>query len=82
MEQYYSVLKYQLSRLHKDTKPQDKTIRTGTGVNLAPTIFLPRNSKDKVGKESTPDTLIMDNLETLLYTTVDKVRGNSSGSIV
>ena len=38
----------------------------------APKFVLPRQIKDKGGKEITPDALVMDNLETLLSTTVDK----------
>ena len=45
-------------------------------------FFLPGHSKDKFGKEPPQDALIMYNLETLLETTVDKARGNSSGAIV
>ena len=54
----------------------------GTGVYLAPTFFLPWNIKYKVGKEIPPDTLLMDNLETSLITTVDKARGNTGRAIL
>ena len=48
----------------------------------APKLFPPGHIKEKVGKETSPDVLIMDNLETLLATTVDKSCGNTSGAIV
>ena len=51
-------------------------------MKLEPKYFIPGNSREKVGKETPPDTFIMDNLETLLATTVEKARGNSSGDIV
>ena len=49
---------------------------------MASNVFLPGNSKEKVGKETPTDTLIMDNLETSLATIVDKAHGNTGGSIV
>ena len=51
-------------------------------MNPAHNFVLPGNSKDKVGKETPPDAFIMDNLETLLATIVDKSHGNTSGAIV
>ena len=48
----------------------------------APKFVLPGQIKDKGGKEITPDALVMDNLETLLETTVDMDCGNTSGAIV
>ena len=42
---------------------------------MALKIFLTGNRKEKVGKEKPLDALIMDNLETLLATIVDKARG-------
>ena len=36
----------------------------------------------RLGNKPHPDVLIMDNLETLLATTVDKARDNTSGAIV
>ena len=48
----------------------------------APNMFLPVHSKEKIGKETPPYALIMDNLETYLDNTVDKARGSSIGSIV
>ena len=47
-----------------------------------PNFILTGKIKEKVGKETTSDALIMDNLETYLATTVDKARGNASGAIV
>ena len=47
----------------------------------APKFVLPGHVKDKVGREKTPNALIMDNLETLLDTTVDKAC-EKSGAIV
>ena len=52
------------------------------GMNPAPIFSFPGHSKVKVGKELPPDALIVDNLEALLATKVDKVSGNASGSIV
>ena len=55
---------------------------SGPGVKPVPIFFLPGNSKEKFGKETPLDALIVDNLETLLVTTADKTHGNASGSIV
>ena len=44
----------------------------GPGMKPAPKFAPPGNSKEKVGKETPSNALIMDNLETLLATTVDK----------
>ena len=47
-----------------------------------PFFFLPGHRKEKTGKEPPTYALFMDNLETLLATTVDKASGNTRGSIV
>ena len=54
----------------------------GPVVKPAPEFVLPGNSKEKVGNKTTPHTLIMDNLEKYLTTTVYKGRGNARGAIV
>ena len=51
-------------------------------MNTAPKFVLLGHSKDKIGKETPPDVLIMDNLETFLDTRVYKARINKSGAIV
>ena len=51
-------------------------------MNPAPKLVPPGYRKEKVVKETPPDALIMDTLETLLVTTVDKDRGNTSGAIM
>ena len=51
-------------------------------MDPAPIFVLPGHSKEKTEKETPPYALIMDNLETLLATIVDKARGNTSGAIV
>ena len=43
---------------------------------------LPGHSKEKIGKKTSLDALIMNNLEILLDITVDKSRGNTCGSVV
>ena len=80
--QDYTVFKYIPPIPHKDLDTQDITIVSGQGMNLAPKYFLPGHSKEKVENETPPDALIMDNLETLLKTTVDKVCGNTNGAVV
>ena len=80
--QYYTVFNYGTPRPQKDLNPQYRTIVAGPGMNSAPKFVLPGNSKEKVGKEPPSDSLIIDNLGTSLTTTVDKSRGNISGSIV
>ena len=66
----------------KDLKSQIRTIVAQAGMNLAPTLFLPGYRKEKIEKKPTPDMLIMDNLEILMATTVDKTRGKKIGAIV
>ena len=44
--------------------------------------ILPGSSNEKVGKEMPPYALLLDNLEILLATTMDKAHGNTSGSLV
>ena len=80
--QYYTVFNYVPPRLQRDLNPQYRTIMAVSGMNPAQNFVLPGNSKDKVGKETPPDAFIMDNLETLLATIVDKSHGNTSGAIV
>ena len=58
------------------------TIVVGTGVKPEPIFIPPGNKEGKVGQEPPPDTLIMDNLETSLETTVDKSCGNANGATV
>ena len=41
---------------------QYRTIVAGPGMNPAPKFILPGHSKEKVGKETPPDALIMGNL--------------------
>ena len=74
---------YNLSPIpQKDLNPQDITIVSRPGMKPAPNIFLPGHSKEKFVKETPPYTLIMDNLETFLSTTVNKDRRKTSGAIV
>ena len=49
---------------------------------MAPILFLPVHSKEKVGKEPPTDKFIMDNLKTSLATKVENDRGNTDGDIV
>ena len=72
VSQYYTVFNCGPPRPHNNVNSQDRKIVEGTGVNLAPNCFLPGNSKDKGGEEIPPDALLMDNLDTLLATTVYK----------
>ena len=44
-------------------------------------FFLPDHRKEKVGKETPPDALIMDTLEKLLTTTVDQAHDDVSGAV-
>ena len=46
---------------HKYVESKNIIIVAGPGVNSEP-MFLPGNSKEKIGKEITLDELIMDNL--------------------
>ena len=77
-----TVFNYRLPRTQKYVKYQDRKIVAGSGMNLEPNLFLPGNIKERVGKNPPSDVLIMNNLETMLSTTADKARGNTSGSIV
>ena len=63
-------------------KSQYRKIVAGPGLDLAPNFLLPGNGKEKVGKKTTPDSFILDNLETSLTNTVDKSWENSGGAIV
>ena len=49
---------------------------------MAPKFVLPGNINKQGMKETPLDALIMDNLDTLLVTIVDKACGNASGYIV
>ena len=60
--QNYSFLNYRPPIPHKYLKQQYRTIFTGTGMNLTPKCVHPGYSKEKFGKETPPDALIMDNL--------------------
>ena len=80
--QYYTVFNYGPPITQKCLKPQDRTIVSLPGMKLVPEFFLPGNSKEKVGKETTPDFSIMDCLENFLAKTLDQARGNTSGAIV
>ena len=73
---------YGTPRPHKYSKTQDITIVADPGMKPEPKLVLLEHSKEKVGKKTPPDSLIMDNLETLLATTVDKACCKTSGSIV
>ena len=63
LAQEYTFFNYGPPRPHKDINYQDITIVAWPGFNLAPIFFLPGNSKEKVGKETPPDALIVNNLE-------------------
>ena len=80
--QYYTVFNYGPSRPQKDLNPQDITIVAGPGINPEPKFVLPGHIKEKVGKETPPYVLIIDNLETFLTTTMYKACSNTSGDIV
>ena len=80
--QYYNFFNYRNPIPQKYLKSQDRTIVAGPGMNLAPKFVLSGHSKEKVGKETPPYELIIDNLETSLATTVDYARGKTSGAIV
>ena len=82
LDQDYTVFDYRPPRLQKHLKSQDRTIVAQPGMNPVPKFVLPGHSKEKFGKEPPPYVLIMDNLETLLATTVDKARDDARGSIV
>ena len=80
--QYYSVFNYRPPISHNNVKSQDRSIVAVTGVDLETELFLPDKIKEKVGNEIPPYSLLMDNLETSLVTTVDKFSDNTFGSIV
>ena len=80
--QYYNVFNYGPPRPQKDLKSQDRKIVAGPGMKPETKFVLPGNIKEKFGKENPPDSLIIDNLETSLYTTAYKPCGNASGDIV
>ena len=63
-------------------KNQDRTIVAGPGMKPAPKLVPLGHRKDKVDKETPPDALIMNHLETFLSTTVNKACANTCGSIV
>ena len=75
--QDYNVFNYRTPIPQNNVNSKDRKIVEGTGVNLGQKVFLPGNSKKKVGKETPPDALLMDNLETYLATTVYKTRWNT-----
>ena len=64
LAQYYNIFNYVPPRPHKYLKSQDRKIVAGPGMNTAPNVVLPGHSKDKFEKETPPDVLIVDNLET------------------
>ena len=80
--QYYTVFNYGPPRPQKDLNPQYRTIISEPGMKPAIKLFLPWHSKEKVGKETPPYALIMDNLETSLAPPVDKACGKTSVAIV
>ena len=80
--QDYRVFNYGPPRPQNNVKSQGIMIVTGTGTNFAPKCFLPRNSKEKVGKEISLYASLMDKLETSLATTVDNAHGDTGGEIV
>ena len=80
--QYYTVFNYGSPIPQKDLKSKVRTILAQPGMKTAPKFTLPGHSKEKLGRTPPPDALIMDDLEKLLSTTVDKACGNSSGSLV
>ena len=83
LAQDYTVFNCGHPRPHKYLKSQGITIMAQPGINPAPNFFFPRHIKEETGKAPPPpDSLIVDNLETLLATTVDKASGNTSGAIV
>ena len=82
MAQSYTVFNNGSKRPQEDINYQYRTVVLLSGVNLAPKVFLTGNSKDKFGKKTPQDALIMDNLETKFYTTVDKTRVHVGRSIV
>ena len=82
VSQYYTVSNYGQQIPQKELNTQDRTIVAYTGMKPSPKLVLPGHSKEKFGKKPPPDVLIMDNLETLLTTTVDKDFDNTSGAIV
>ena len=67
-------------RPQKGVKSKYRTKSTNIGVKLAPTFVIPGEIRGNVGKNL--DVLVMDNLETIFATIVDKSLGNSSGAIV
>ena len=82
VDQYYTVFNYGPPSPQKDLKSQEITVVSGPGMKPAPIFSLPGHRREKTEMETPPDTMIMDNLETSLATTVDKGRGNKSGAIV
>ena len=82
VSQYYTVFNYRPQIPQKELNTQCIKIVAGTGMKPEPKLVPPRHRKEKVGNETPPYALIMDNLEKLLATTVDKDRGNTSGTIV
>ena len=80
--QYYTVFKYRPPSSQKYLKYQCRIIVSHIGMKPEPIFLYPRAHKEKFGKETPSYALIMDNLETLLATTVYKACGNVSGAIV
>ena len=77
MDRYYTVFNYRPQSPQKYLNPQD--IKIVSGPRIKPELKkIPGHRKKKTKKETSPDTLIMDNLETSLATTVDKACGNKS----
>ena len=80
--QDYIVFNYGPPIPQKYLNPQDRTIVASPGMKLAPKFVLPEHSKEKAVKKPPQYVLIMNNSETLLATTVDKSRGNTSRAIM
>ena len=80
--QDYTVFNYERPIPQKYLNPQYRTILAGSGMKPASKYFSQGTAKRKLGRKPPPDALIMDNLETSLATTVNKARGNTSGTIV
>ena len=64
LPQYYTVSNYRPPIPQKHLKSQERTVLAGPWIKPAPNFFLPGNRKEITEKETPPNTLIMDNLET------------------
>ena len=80
--QDYTNFNYEPPRPQKEVKLQHRNILVGPEVIPAPKCFSQGKLKIRLDRNPPPYALIMDNLETLLETTVYNYSGNAIGDIV